>query len=438
MEETNSDLDLFRHRDSSNKMKVEQERQKSKLLERYVDKIESQVKVQQNMMEMMSQAGSVYGGSVYGGSQYGSAAPASPPHVVRAANSVPPLSASKYRHDDVDQVDDDEDENVPGHHLARQVRRQRRNVEDDNKSHMSELTEERTLKQFDAAMMLYGANPQLRAAMARSPRAGPPAIIGIAEEDDNLMPGASDRVSSSGREKLGTISGSRGKRPPKINGIISSRSSPMTIDASPARSRPSLGRKDMDNSDAGSATSPKKMSVAQRARLQADRQSTPVRVRPNQTPVRGNKRDSASVNSQQSGGFFSKFGRRFEEAVDNSVLGVDFDDESEGSSGTNSYEGYESSRYANSAVSTDVDGGGSAVNYDMEEEKKMPDHSSVISATKSLSLADRQALQRAQQLKFLKEQGLIKKESDVLGGAGTDAQSVNSKSSRTAAKVTSL
>ena len=36
----------------------------------------------------------------------------------------------------------------------------------------------------------------------------------------------------------------------------------------------------------------------------------------------------------------------------------------------------------------------------------------------SLSLAERQALQRAQQLKFLKEQGLINHEKQVKGGAG--------------------
>ena len=53
-----------------------------------------------------------------------------------------------------------------------------------------------------------------------------------------------------------------------------------------------------------------------------------------------------------------------------------------------------------------------------------------------MSLADRQALQRKQQMKFLKEQGLINKESDLRGGAGGDAQSENSKSSR--ARVTAL
>ena len=70
------------------------------------------------------------------------------------------------------------------------------------------------------------------------------------------------------------------------------------------------------------------------------------------------------------------FGRRFEEAVDKSVLGVDVDDESDASSSSSSYGGYESSRYASSAVNTDVDGG--SVDY-MEEEKKMPDQSSVAS-----------------------------------------------------------
>ena len=47
----------------------------------------------------------------------------------------------------------------------------------------------------------------------------------------------------------------------------------------------------------------------------------------------------------------------------------------------------------------------------------------------SLSLVERRALQRAQQVKFLKKQGLINKESDVKGGAGGDTNSVCSRSS---------
>jgi hypothetical protein len=51
----------------------------------------------------------------------------------------------------------------------------------------------------------------------------------------------------------------------------------------------------------------------------------------------------------------------------------------------------------------------------------------------SLSLADRQALQRAQQLKFLKEQGLISEEKDVRGGAGVGSpRAVSQTTGRTA------
>ena len=55
--------------------------------------------------------------------------------------------------------------------------------------------------------------------------------------------------------------------------------------------------------------------------------------------------------------------------------------------------------------------------------------------SQSLSLAERQALQRQKQLDFLKKQGLINKESEVRGGAGGDSQSVNSKKT---AKVSHL
>mmetsp|Transcript_7683 Transcript_7683/g.18518 ORF Transcript_7683/g.18518 Transcript_7683/m.18518 type:complete len:930 (+) Transcript_7683:77-2866(+) len=359
-----------------------------------------------------------------------------------------------FEDDEEEDDDDDDEENIPGNHLTRQLRRGRRNVEDDNKSHMSELTEERTQKQFDAAMLLYSANPQLRAAMAGSPRMGPPTIIGIAEESgDQSGPGASAK-STSGREKLDTIGSNTraSQRPPSgtsnhnnsNNGRIVSRKGNITTESTPSRRRSSSGRRDvsndrlsLDTAEVGSLTSintptTKKLSVAQRARLEADRQSTPVRLHMNQTPLRGNKhsnnyRESPSVNSQQSG-FFSRFGKRFEEAVDKSVLGVDLDASSdENSSSGDSYEGNQSSRYTSSGGNTDVDTDGDF----MEDEKKMPERSSVASTSASLSLADRQALQRAQQLKFLKDQGLINKESDVRGGAGGDAQSVNSRTSRT-------
>merc|ERR1711966_131877 len=107
---------------------------------------------------------------------------------------------------------------------------------------MSELTEERTQKQFDAAMLMSIQNPQLRAAMAGSPRAaGPPAIIGIAEED-------SGSGAASGQKKLGTIaSGSRGsQRPPSSGKKGASRNSRVPSE-SPVRRRPNSGQRDISN-----------------------------------------------------------------------------------------------------------------------------------------------------------------------------------------------
>ncbi|KAL3909623.1 MAG: hypothetical protein SGILL_008015, partial [Bacillariaceae sp.] len=429
LEEANSELDLYRHKQSSVKLEAEQERQKAMLLERYVEKIESQVKVQQNMMEMMSQAGSVYGGgSVMGGSHFGS--PPLPPAVVAPTNlnsskdgrrslendfKQPSPLRSEYDQDidndnrdrggeedendnvDEEDVDDEEDEGVPLNTPSNGKRRRRRVVDDDNKSHMSELTEDRTQKQFDAAMFMYSSNPQLRAAMHGSPRSfppqGPPAIIGIAEESSNDQMGSDPAV-----QKLGTIMSQSG-RPPKA----------YASNESPTR-RSGTGERSIDRimNETGSVSS--RMSVAQRARLEADRQTTPVRIRMNQTPLRGNnsagRNDESSTRSASSGkgpGFFRNIGRKLEEAIDNSVLGVDTDTEG-------------SDEYATTDVQSDTE---------YEDEKKT-ETASEASTNVSMSLAQRQALQRAQQMKFLKEQGLINKDEDVKAGAGSDSKSVSS------------
>ncbi|KAG7360049.1 PH domain containing protein [Nitzschia inconspicua] len=426
LEEANSELDLYRHRESSVKLEAEQERQKTKLLERYVEKIESQVKVQQNMMEMMSQAGSVYGGgSVFGGSQMGS--PHVPSAVVGTAGitndyrgsiekSYKPSShrlgyeehvdneATLDDQEDGGEIDQDEEEEVALNHRSLGQRRIRRAMDDvDNKSHMSELTEDRTQKQFDAAMFVYGSNHHLRAAMHGSPRSfppqGPPAIIGIAEESSN------DPTSNApSGQKLDTIAG----RPPKA----------YASDQSPTR-RSGMGDRSVDRilNETSSICSTSRMSVAQKARLDADRQTTPVRIRLNQTPLRGNnstgkpeelaRRDSGS-DSRSGKGFFANIGRRLEEAIDNSVLGVDVSDS-------------EDSEYETTDGPTDTE---------HEDEKKTGDTLSEASTNVSLSLAQRQALQRAQQMKFLKEQGLIRTETELKGGAGSD-KSVASRGSKT-------
>ena len=336
LEEVNSELDLLRHKEQSTKMEVQQERHKTQLLERYVEKMESQVKVQQNMMEMMSAAGSIHGDADYHFDVPGS------PAVRSVAKSYTP-SQREYANIIVNtpssvQNDDEEfDEDQPLRNLSPTKRIVRKNhLDDDNKSHMSELTEDRTQKQFDAALY-YQTHPSRP--LAASPRSlslqGPPSIIGVTDEQ---------------REQDGSAT------PKKLDTIMSTHSA-ITQPRSSSRHRSEIPRYDSSMKplgsrivgDAGSVSSQgskSKMSVAQRARLEADRQSTPVRIRlnSNNTPLRGNnsatqkpqqiQARNVSTTSSQGSGFFANIGRRLEEALDASVLGVDV------SSHSSSYNGY--------------------------------------------------------------------------------------------------
>jgi hypothetical protein len=325
VEEVNSEVDLHKHKENSTMLEVEQERQKAKLLERYVEKVESQVKVQQNMMELMSAAGSIHGGD----GSYRFDVPSSPP-----VRSISKSYASPSQHIIVNTPssvpDEEEDDETPNLRIPSPLKRINSNArsksqldDSDNKSHMSELTEDRTQRHFDAALY-YQTQPSRP--MAASPRSlqqlttmgGPPSIIGVAEQD----------------EQEGT--------PKKLDTIMTTHS---TILKSASRTRNQIPPYEMASrqftprgvGDSGSISSlGSKLSVAQRARLEADRQSTPVRIRlgANSTPLRGNNsatpqkdkqqqiRSDSSQRSQGSG-FFGSIGKRLEEAIDSTMLGVD-------------------------------------------------------------------------------------------------------------------
>ena len=66
IEEMDSEKDAVRHETERIATTLETEVQRNATLERYVERIEKQVSVQQNMMEMMSQTGSVRDGSILG------------------------------------------------------------------------------------------------------------------------------------------------------------------------------------------------------------------------------------------------------------------------------------------------------------------------------------------------------------------------------------
>jgi hypothetical protein len=182
-----------------------------------------------------------------------------------------------------------------------------------------------------------------------------------------------------------------------------------------------------------------KLSVAQRSRLEADRQTTPVRVRldsiiaatDNSTPP-ANKREESSTASKNGGGVWQR--------MEDAVLGP-ADPVTHGrrkARGENRRRRSSGRSDESESISPDGDdgsddedddsasGSSSGTASNSEEEKKKdsasntPDASSKsvgIPNTANLTLAQRSQLQRAMQLQFLKEQGLIANENDVKGGA---------------------
>jgi hypothetical protein len=327
VENAEAELNLMRHKQENHQMQAEQERQKNALLERYVEKIESQVKVQHNMMEMMSTSGSVMGGMVggVGGgnnsvSQFDHYSPRSRVggNVVYVRSSTPTEQAPAEDDDDDDEDDDDKEDvaeplrpvmaaehhgnNNNNHHRTNKNKnnssRQRHNLLDelDNKSHVSELTEDRTQRHYEYSQQQQqdfspyhrsGGGPRGSKSSSsgripgRSPRggAGPPSfIIGpnnstAATNTNNDSSNGQGGGGGATKHSLATIN-SGGATTTSSGGVITGGGK-----TPPARRSeiPRGGGRGSDNISVSSEN--RKLSVAQRARLDADLQSTPVRVR---------------------------------------------------------------------------------------------------------------------------------------------------------------
>jgi hypothetical protein len=409
VEDVVSEHSSLQHEHDKVRLQLEQERSKSDLLSRYIDKMESQVQVQQNMMEMMSQAG---GGSVYGGGVsvvHGGGTGAGGGRSIASRmssneftpnrrnnhgnmNHIPTntthRSSADADDDDGDQFDHDgamedfendekllmQQPNIPSS-SPRNMRPQRRpsnstpqrqlnqfaprrgnsynsDHDVDNKSHVSELTEDRTQREFAlfqnsqhhfASGHTYevdappSTSPTLRAQDARfrkriqeqriatSPRfvAGPPSvIIGVKKNDNNAQ-----RSSESGNvapseniRDLETIHYSSGsvRSMPVTDRHSSSHAGPssnsvagtgMTV---PTTSRRDIPRSNHNSSGSirdaasdsspdetrnnGEAVTPTKLTVAQRARQDADSKTTPIRARLDETSLSALKRSSSATN----------------------------------------------------------------------------------------------------------------------------------------------
>lgn len=390
LDDAQSELAVLKHQQSSHEMRAEQERQKSQLLERYVDKMESQVTVQQNMMEMMSQSGSAFGGpggggSVYGGgsvgnrSRYDGAASVGHPNHSRYDNNPrvimvrAPEPSQEQRHHDMDDDDidddddDDDDDDIDEHHhddididgndhvghfhddgndkqedhvakrlvqgatydnrRTKSTKKKRNNHHNsnlnddvDNKSHLSELTEDQTQRHLEAFNRGYSpyndASPQIsrgKRLQNVSPRAapGPPSYIGVNQDNANA-----------GEDKKSFKQ--------TINSAVSLPAGPSTP---PMRRREIPRASRHVDSMSVSSENRQRLSIAQRARLEADQQATPVRARIDEktqksiekssfrgSPVRsqqksGQERQVPSSSSSAQGSQQSGLWRRMEEVV---------------------------------------------------------------------------------------------------------------------------
>ena len=237
--------------------------------------------------------------------------------------------------------------------------------EDDAKSRVSDITEDRTQRQIDDDL-----------AERRK--------IMLAYLQGNATGESSDKsLSASTQRRLDTI---ENMMPNAKGGGSVSRS---------AHGLPRIGSlASLDGaSHAGSSQESGKLSIAQRMRLAADnranvhRSPSPMRHRDDASPspkkgVQVAVRSASPAPLVQSGSFFQKLGKSIESLVDNSIAGVDDDSGSE-----------------TSEESTSV--------------KSKP-----TSQVSQLTLKERIALQRQKQVEFLKNKGVIDDESSLTGGAG--------------------
>jgi len=169
--------------------------------------------------------------------------------------------------------------------------------------------------------------------------------------------------------------------------------------------------------------SSKKLSIAERARRDAERSSNSVTVRasPANSPMRpargrselprrmtDNESRSATVRSRSESpsvasrkSFFARVGTRVVTAIDKSVLGVP----NQAPSSHNGEEHYDDDRSKSSRSSDSYD---SLLESSSEESSVDDEQSRQIKKEIETPLAERQRIQREKQLEFLKQQGLLK------------------------------
>jgi len=341
----------------------------------------------------------------------------------------------------------------------------------DDKSHVSELTEDRTQRQFDAAFSQQmtlshhhhhphmtppphhnpregeggGAYPDIQKSYSDVPRSPqmvgrpttpPSIIIGVANNENNTkdptLPSSTKHTnisSTGGNNPRGLSSTTRiggannnTSRPP-ITGTSSSR--PSRTSHNHHHHHHSLARSSSNNSlgggnDNASNASSGKLSVAQRARMEADAKINQVRVKPpmnalpssasngnvgapspavtrgrmttiDHTPnsSRGQRAPSPARSVGTQGSFFTQLERKITRAIDNSIIGVpdelltSDDDYTATDNDTKGSTRGEASLGSLTEEHSETEVGNNRGGRPQVEEKKMEDHSTSMMRTRS-------------------------------------------------------
>lgn len=410
VEEIESERDAALHITNSAKSNVESEKEKNQVLEKYIESMENQVRVQQNMMEMISLSGmsdtKSRNGSVVGriigssddqsfssfgqfmSEQQFSARDSSgslrlPPSVKSGKAKLPSgATTSNENHDAAvatprgmldaqlqgrDRHDDHRKMALPPK-IANRFPSETH--DDDNQSAFSELTEDRTQRAFDAIPRIHYTTSDMTG--------------------QNILTSENDGEGEVKYEKISN-DGNEDHYPPKyiIGGPDEATSLKTSKTDKMDDTQSKVSRVESVISTHSESSGGSKLSVAQRARLAADQPSNNSIDVSNTLPaITGNEKTSSNNGPRtrsRSPGVFQQLGRRVVTAIDNSPLGVKLPEDN------------------------------ITPKSNTEEKEK------VVSGEPKLTLEERQRIQRERQIQLLKAKGLIKSDGDIKGGAGSDS-----------------
>ena len=491
IEDISSDATVYKHKTDGLDLQVKAEQQKNKVLERHLEHVTEQIKMQERVMDcMMSQSGSVFGGDSRAGDNYsagGNSSYRGGYHRSRSDNSkvgygsnynelprskslsrnIPPEISSKSISRQKELSKSNKDARLGSSKTSNRSAKMYDNTshgstsddsqddsleqtaegtdydDDDDiesRGNVSELTEDRTFRlDNNPTHNLTSPTKSKQSSFNSKPPRG---FIQMKEYDTNeqstnlqkqsLNTGVSppvDVVRETKREIANSQSSSR-LRPPASDHRDQTHRPPLSVEKNNSRNNRTPSRdknygnghqriiQNLPTGDAGFHLSNEngsvamssihsglsgashgtgKLSVAQRARLEADLTSSSKVIRPPTQVVAALQIETAmstvtagsnaDPTTPGNGSVWSKLGNKIVDTIDNSVFAVKIEDDDQ---------------------NEQQDGSSQDETELKEEEKKSQVAERPVD--KNLSLAERQRLQKEKQLAFLKRQGLLRSE----------------------------